>query len=264
MNFLDTLAYYSRPGTRRVYTSLFNKHIKPLPAKLSDWSWEYYFRNMAESWLSDGLSPSTIKILLRLLRQYVDWSNDYKVNTTPIVRWVMSHKQKNLVKALDKEDALRLLYECRGTKLYLPVAIALHTGMRRGEVWGLKQTNVNLSTKLILVERSYDGPTKNGHSRVIPISNSLFNILSSTRPTKNKLVMPTKFDPNPALKSICKQADLPVITFHGLRHTFATQALNKGRNIRELADILGHASVSTTMDIYWNCLNKMNMGIFDE
>ena len=64
------------------------------------------------------------------------------------------------------------------------------------------------------------------------------------------------FDPNPRLRNICKKAGVPEITFHQLRHSFCTFALDAGTNPRIVADLAGHSSVSTTLSIYWSNITK--------
>lgn len=113
----------------------------------------------------------------------------------------------------------------------------------------------------IKVSRSYDGPTKNGRTRYVPMSAELSNTLTKAR---NLLLRnPSEpvfeqFDPNPVLRRVCAHAGVTTLRFHDLRHTFASLALGNEINPRKVADWLGHSSVVTTMSIYWNLTKKEN------
>ena len=65
-----------------------------------------------------------------------------------------------------------------------------------------------------------------------------------------------QFDPNPILRRMCVHAQVPRIRFHDLRHTFASLALTNGVNAKQVASWLGHSSVVTTLEIYWNLTSE--------
>jgi site-specific recombinase XerD len=86
------------------------------------------------------------------------------------------------------------------------------------------------------------------------------------RRERSKNIVPTIFDPNPLLKEACKRAGIRGdITFHTLRHTFATLALESGASPKLVQLTMGHAKLSTTLDLYWNvCGEKLDMSFLDE
>jgi integrase len=146
--------------------------------------------------------------------------------------------------------------------------------MRRGEVFGLHYEDVEMMKNRILVQRSNSGPTKSGKSRYVPISSALEKVLvaqtfgisynKERRKKRTGCLIPSTFDPNPLLKRYCREAEIKVITFHALRHTFATLALDAGRSPLLVSKVLGHSSVSTTLDIYWNTSSEtLDMGFLD-
>jgi integrase len=153
--------------------------------------------------------------------------------------------------------------------------ISLHTGMRRGEIWGLTWADVDILNDQITIQRSYDGPTKSGKSRIVPISLTLEQILLaqpgliSYNRTKGKRplnIIRKNFDPNPLLRRLMKKAGvLGDHTFHSFRHTFATLALEAGRSPKLVSMCLGHKALSTTLDIYWNASKeKLDLGFLDD
>lgn len=168
--------------------------------------------------------------------------------------------------------------------------IALHTGMRLGEVCALRWQDVDWRAHLIQVAHAVSVrgdrklgllDTKGHERRYVPLDNILYAVLKEVRDQlRSRLVAiglardvadrvlnetyitsdDAKAFTYPktlgnAVAGLCRKLDLqgiegPVITFHGLRHTFATQWLASGGDIKALSDVLGHKDVTTTLDIY--------------
>ena len=249
----------SRKNTIKTQESLFKNWIIPY-ANFST------LEEMVKVWKDNKLSPNTIKSLLSLYAKYRKIEYNEQIDTEPIRKLISRSQQQKRVTALSKEEAKKLLQKCKPEKyLHKASYIAYHTGMRKGEVLGLQWSDFDFDRREVLVERSFDGPTKNGRSRIIPLSKDLMSfLLTWNRPetdnyVENKLFV-KKFDPTPTLKIKCKEALIPEITFHGFRHTFATLALEAGKSPREVQEILGHSKLSTTLDLYWS-LRKERLDI---
>lgn len=136
---------------------------------------------------------------------------------------------------------------------------ALHTGLRAGEIAGLRWSDVDLAQRIITVEHSYTGPTKGGEIRHVPIDDVLLPSLREHRLRRTtELVFPSSVgemlrrDSRPlkqTLRRVLERArfDPSYITFHDLRHTFASHwMLNRG-DVFKLQKILGHKNIKTTM-----------------
>lgn len=133
---------------------------------------------------------------------------------------------------------------------------ALLSGMRKGELCGLKWEDVDLKARIITVNRSYDGPTKSGHMRKVPILDSLSKVLDSFRkktPFEHCFVDPfgNPLSRNSVLfrdvfHDVCKEAGVPELRFHDLRHTFAAHWVMNGGDIYRLQKILGHSTITMT------------------
>ena len=254
------MAIEGRPNTVRTKTSLSNNHIKGkldadggnLDAMVTEWE--------------SKLQPATVKSLLYLAKDTVKDSSGVDLSIKRHITRVGRSSQQKMVRALSKKEigALERVVKVDFPKLYLPMMISLHTGMRRGEVWGLKHEDVDILNDTITVQRSYFGPTKSGKTRVIPISFSLEKIFLAFqcgnsyniegKGKRQGTIIPSTFDPNPMLRKAAKQAGLresSTLHFHSLRHTFATLALESGVSPRLVSATLGHAQVSTTLDLYW-------------
>ncbi len=154
--------------------------------------------------------------------------------------------------------------------------LEIMTGLRRGEICGLKWSDVNFTDGTLTVKRSVGkglggiviGETKTDASmRKILLPRSVATLLQEKRkhavsewvfPHSTKPFEP--LHPNSAyakLKSILKCANLPSIRFHDLRHTFATHAMQGGVDAKTLAGILGHTDASFTLDTYTHVTGDM-------
>jgi integrase len=150
------------------------------------------------------------------------------------------------------------------------------TGMRRGEICGLKWTDFDAEHGKLHVQRTIRyqhgqpviGETKTSEgNRVILLPRSVCNLLCERqkkaltewifpKPTYPELPL----DPGTAytqLKRLLKEAGLPDIRFHDLRHTFATHAASSGVDPKTLAGILGHTKASFTLDTYTHVTTDM-------
>lgn len=127
------------------------------------------------------------------------------------------------------------------------VIAALQTGMRRGELFNLKWSNIDFDYGFIdLLE------TKSGKSRKIPISEKLMNLLNSLdKVSEYVFINPeTKLpytDIKHSFSSVLKKAKINDFRFHDLRHTVATRLVEAGIDLVVVKEILGHAEISTTM-----------------
>lgn len=251
MKFVDTIT--GRPNTIKTKKSLFINWIEPIYLEELSPGWYIQY------WQENGLKPRTIKSLLSILSEYHTFKTgktieSHKSQLSSVIR----SEQTALLKTLTRPQAAKLIKLCKQNVSddKLAVLIAIHTGMRKGEVFGLTWGDVDLLRGRIIVQRSYNGPTKNGKSRIIPISSTLEKVLLARMPINSDnciedVKILKQFDPNPYLKALCKKADIPTITFHNLRHTFATLALESGKSPKIVQETLGHSNVSTTLDIYW-------------
>lgn len=215
-------------------------------------------RGAVLGWQQYMLSPSTIKMALGLLLRYIKFCGGPAIDGRPYMRSVTRSQQQKKIQALTKDQAHKVLENCKANpRLYEVCLLAYHTGMRKGEIFGLEWEDIDVLKSQITVQRSYDGPTKSGFSRIIPMSPEIeAHFLDKTLKMSHNYiegkVISKQFDPNPLFQAACRKAGVPVITFHGLRHTFATLALEAGRSPKMVQEVLGHSKLSTTLDLYWS------------
>ena len=155
--------------------------------------------------------------------------------------------------------------------------VEVMTGLRRGEICGLKWQDIDFEESKLHVKRSVSvkrggglniGETKTETGvRCIQLPPSVAELLKNRKQTAiTEWVFPNfmhpeqPINPNSAyrkLKVILKNAELPLIRFHDLRHTFATHATQGGVDPKTLAGILGHTNASFTLDTYTHVTSDM-------
>jgi integrase len=245
-------SFIGRPSTIRAHTSLYRARIKPL---IKDHS----LREMVQIWQSEGLAPRTIQALIGLSSRYYRWRGQPDLESAALSRVIGKQIPPDPPKALTKEQAHKLIVAWEETEpdYHGFISLGVHGGLRIGEVFGLRWGDIDLLKGRIQVLHSYDGPTKSGRGRIVPMSNHLskcFQINHSYLGSSVDQHLFKRFQVNRKLNRACERAGIPIITYHALRHTFATLALESGQSIKAVSTILGHASVKTTLDVYWNVL----------
>lgn len=250
---------WGRPGTVRTYSNLFKNHIAENITRQEVFRiTEAKILSLIQLWMNDGLADRTIKQLVRILTRYSKFIGGLPPETAPLMRKLSRQKQENIIRSLTEKEAKDLLdyLEPKYLSLYLICLFGIHAGLRRGEIFGLQYGDIDPLKNKITIQRSYGGPTKNGKTRQVPLSERLAKALERkdylTKPSSDAIF--AIFDPNPDLKLVCKHLNIREITVHDLRHTFATLALEDGVSPRKVQSWLGHSSVSTTLNIYWSAL----------
>jgi integrase len=169
------------------------------------------------------------------------------------------------------EDVGRLLAALRqvGGETHRPAlfplfAALVFTGVRRGEALGLAWSDVDLSRRLITVRRSYDGLTKSGRHRTVPVPAELVTILQAWHSRApwgteglifpddetGKMVSENATFLQTALWAALKRVGLRRIRLHDLRHQNVAAFLMAGGSIYDASKNLGHASVAFTAAVY--------------
>lgn len=153
----------------------------------------------------------------------------------------------------------------------------LTTGMRRGEICGLRWEDFNADTGKLQIRRAIHkkkggglavGETKTETgTRTILLPPSTAELLRKRKEKSiSEWIFPNIYKPEEPmhpdyayhrLKTLLKQAELPLIRFHDLRHTFATHALVSGVDAKTLSGILGHTNASFTLDTYTHVTTDM-------
>ncbi len=147
-------------------------------------------------------------------------------------RWLTIEEEKRLVSCASPEWVQRV------------IIFAIHTGMRRGEILLLKWSDVNLKSRLIIVDRS-----KNGEKRTIPMTDTICYMLKNT---KVKDISGRVFPYSVAalrdnFERAREKAGVKDFHFHDLRHTCATRLVQNGEELYKVKEWLGHKTIAMTV-----------------
>jgi integrase len=202
-------------------------------------------------------APSTVNRELELLSKVFSLAIDHGLSIPNPCRKVKRFREDNeRNRYLSDQEEARLLCVLTGPRAALrPVVIlAIHTGMRRGELLNLRWPNVDFTRGLIHVMNSQREKTKSGHSRSIPMNfiarRELLALHDETGHTEyvffNEKTQKPRADLQNGFRTACRAAGLDDLRFHDLRHTTATRLADAGTNIREIMVILGHRCIQTS------------------
>jgi integrase len=195
------------------------------------------------------------------------------------------------MKILDENQVMQFFIAVQDDRNEALYHMAIKTGMRQGELLGLKWTDLDWNRGKIGVQRQvqrvagkgmvFMPPKTQAGRRAIPLGEGTLRILREHKAKQQHereivgdqwqdydLIFPssvgTPQSPSNLLKSfksVLKQSGLPIIRFHDLRHTAASLMLNQGVPPFVVSKILGHSKPSTTMDIYGHLIPVMHEGI---
>jgi integrase len=201
-----------------------------------------------------------------------------------------SSRNQEEIKALSSERVRALLVAARGTRNEALYVVAVRTGLRQGELLGLKWRDVDLAGRRLSVRRALKvtdhgldfGPPKNNASRrSVPLSKTAMAVLQAHRTRQNEerlrlgelwqdhdLVFPNRVGKpmdhgnlyDREYKPLLERAGLgdEGFTFHSLRHTFATELFNQRKRPKIIQSLLGHSSITQTMDTYSHLLDDVD------
>ncbi len=193
-----------------------------------------------------------------------------KVDTKKKVRYLTEDENKRLRSALEARDhhlkagrssgndwrrkrGYKLLPEVPsfGDHLTPMVLLTLNTGLRRGEAFSLTWENINFATKMLTIEGA---DAKSGHTRHIPLNQKALTILKTWRKQSKAegLVFPSKDgtrldNVRKSWAGVLKASGISDFRWHDLRHDFASKLVMKGVPLNTVRELLGHASLDTTL-----------------
>lgn len=267
----STYYNYSYSVAKYLYPSFAGKNI----TKIKN------YNNFIEE-LSDTLSPKTVRDIVTKLKEIINFYEEEHNTKLNIKKMSLPKMNKKEIQILSNKEKQKLEKYCieQNSLKSLGILICLNTGLRIGEVCALRWENIDFESKKIHIEKTIeriyskeenktiviiDTPKSITSVRTIPINSKLYNILKQIRGKSKKTdfvltgssehyVEPRNYQYH--FKEILKRSKVKKYKFHTLRHTFATNCIEAGMDIKSLSEILGHADVSITLNIYVHSSDK--------
>ncbi len=300
-NWLDTwMEEYvkpkAKPKTYEKYQSSINKYIKPVLGTIplgkvrAPDAQRLYNRLLKEGGeKQEGISCYTVHGVHVCLHAAIKQALKVGYVTRNVIEATEPPRiQRHEVKPMTVGQAQKLLTVAKttGIREYVAVLLALETGMRKGEIFGLKWPDIDFDNLTISVQRTLattgkgifiHEPKTVRSRRKIAVTSSLLKELKHYRKQQleQKLSMGANYDdqdfvltslvgtpyhPNKfhkAYRGILKKSNLEQFNFHVLRHTHAAILFQQGVHPKVVQERLGHASINMTMDIYGHLMPGM-------
>lgn len=282
-----------RPATLRSYTNIVRHHFVPtlghLPlARLSPQAIQGFLGDR----LQKGLSPTTVlyhyRVLHESLRHAMKWG---LLPRNPADHVDPPRRRRLEMRVWDEEQVRLFLAEAkRSSRHYVLFLAAILTGMRQGELLGLRWQDVDFTFGTFSIQQAFyrlgkwmlfDKPKTAKARRRIYAPEVLLNELGRLRECQREeraLLGPEYEDhdlvfcqPNGKplhahnvverdFKRLIRRTDLPRIRFHDLRHCHATLLLKQGEHPKVVQERLGHSTAAFTLDVYSHVLPGMQEG----
>lgn len=217
-----------------------------------------------------GLSAKSVRNIHCFISHAMNRAIDEKlISENPASRCILPKKEQKEIEILPLTDLQKFFEEAKNSGVFELYYTELATGLRRGELLGLKWTDIDFNANSIYIQRQItrtDGEvkesplkTKNAYRQII-VPPEVSEILKKKKDRENGFSeyvfsSPTggPISPDSVLKMlhrVLKRAGLEKVRFHALRHTFATMALQNGVDVKTLSGLLGHYSAGFTLDTY--------------
>lgn len=274
--WLKSYAIWVKPSTYQAYLCALG-HVPPLELETLTAG---HIQHLILKMRSQGLALSTIKHTITIIRQAVLNAEQEGSFTGRINFSLMRYPEepRHDVLALTVSEQRKLLAVCAESVHGDLFRCLLMTGMRVGEAIALTWNDIDFRERVIHIRSTnYRGviqtPKTADGIRDIYVSDQLRDLLIGRRKIGTRetdFVFCGRFgkavDYRSALKSfhlLCEKAGIKDYSIHSLRHTFATNAISAGVSMKTVSDILGHSSISITMDIYASTTMKQQSDCMD-
>ncbi len=280
------------------YETYIHRHIKNdigniKLSELTSYNIQLFYNNKIKNGRLDGkggISPKTLKNMHNMLHNALKQAVYLEmIPKNPAEFITLPKAVKNEMRYFTVEEQQKLQEYLKGERLGTAILLDLYTGLRQGELLGLKWENVHIDlngesyikvVQTINRVKNYDNisdtktiietnePKTPNSKRIIPLIKDIAVALTEHRKrqenffkennlpfseyvftsTNGNVIDPRSFQIY--FKRLLKRVGIREINVHGLRHTFATRALESGMAVKTLSQILGHTNVAFTLQTY--------------
>lgn len=290
-DWLDSTARHEiKPRTLADYQDLLKRYIVP---EVGDTELQKLTPPMIQAMyhrrLEAGLSPSTIRLVHAVLRKGLQQALEWQlINRNPADAVKKPRVERKQVSALTPEQAMKFLRAAREDRLYALYVLAVTTGMRIGELLGLRWSDIDMGARTLTVSQTvgvmdnklfFGTPKTKASRRTIDVPAVAMAALKKWKADQNQerlkvgdaeaweypdlvftTTIGTPISPNNirnrSFKPLLAAAGCPRIRLHDLRHTAATLLLSQGVQARVVQDVLGHSDIRMTLGTYAHVLRE--------
>lgn len=279
----------TKGNTLNVYSNYYKKHISETLGKKKIKDIERREVQLLQNKLSTDLSPTTTNTIIKVLRAVLsDAVKDDIItkNPTSNIKAIkeVTKATESYHRALTLQEQELFMTALKSNYYYHYIALMLASGMRCGEVGALQWSDIDYKNNVIHVTKTItrnidrkliigDTPKTDAGQRDIPLNNTIKQILKEHKQKSNVLPFTTNIIftttrgcimdngiINRTIKNTLAEIEknegvkIEHFTSHALRDTFATRYMEQGGTIQRLQKILGHESITMTMDLYAHVL----------
>jgi len=280
-----------RPGTVSGYRSVFRNHISPALGEkpirsITRADVQRFYNRLKQTKVrthgqegEKALADSMVRKIHMLLHEIMEAAvRSHLISQNPTDGTTIPGCNYSPMQVLNGEQLDRFLEAIRQEPMWYDFFYTeITTGLRRGEICGLKWDDLDEESGKLRVRRSIrvapggeleigETKTEKGRRSILLPPSTLHLLQERRKEAVTEWIFPSLLNPerptspNAAyqrLKDILRGAGLPDIRFHDLRHTFATHALASGVDAKTLSGILGHTNASFTLDTYTHVTTDM-------
>lgn len=289
LEWLKTQQTKIKPSSYNKYAFIIDKHIIPHIGDcqvrnlnsgiLNNFLLELLSRGRLDG--KGGLSPKTVQTIhtvVNLLLEYADTRYNIYVHIKNISLPKQQQSQKKCFSDADKERLFAAVKKEYIRDLRsLGILICMYTGLRVGEICALRWSDIDFDKKIIKITHTalrihlqretsnqktsieIFAPKTQTSLREIPINSQLFPVLREVSAQYARQAFIISGDCEQIIEprniqhyffALQKRYAIEPLNFHALRHTFASQCLLSGIDVKSLSEILGHTNATTTMNFY--------------
>ena len=263
---ISTYANYRMKADKHILPAFGGIRYEKLTTKM--------LHSFIEEKMKSGLSAkyvSDIVIVFKSMAKYTAITHNFQNPLTNVVLPKAEKKELHLLTESQQQQLCHTLME-ENSKTSLCVLISMYTGLRVGEVCGLKWSDIDFEKSILTVNRtvqriktmssacattiSIGKPKSRSSMRQIPLPEFLADMLNRFNQKNDSYVLSGSeriIEPRTMqyrFQSLLLKANLPSINYHALRHMFATNCVKAGFDVKTLSELLGHCSVETTLNRY--------------
>ncbi|MDO4639957.1 MAG: site-specific integrase [Leptotrichia hongkongensis] len=282
--WMEKERFFIKESTYATYTNIIENHLKPVLGKkkinnITNEDLQNFIilkLSTSKKNLEKGLALKTVKDMTVLIKNTLKTATQNKL--IPFQNFQCkfpSSFSKSHLKTFSVEEQkilFKYLINNQNSK-NLGILLCLQTGLRLGEICGLQWQDINLEKSTLTIcrtlqkiyikekNKSYSKtiistPKTKTSNRIIPLNIDFINLIKPFQQNKNNYFITNSTN---YLKPHCYRyyyqkllhfLNLPKLRFHSLRHTFATQAVELGIDCKTISEILGHANMNTTLNLY--------------